>query len=87
MTRLQLLNKFAEIVSGETGHPESAVEERSEFERDLGFDSLDRVCVIMAVECEFGIDIPDYEEEKIVTVQEALDLISRKLELKEGQQC
>ena len=45
------------------------------FVDDLGADSLDIFQIIMAVEEEFGIEIPQEEAEKIVTVQDAADAI------------
>ena len=43
---------------------------------DLGLDSLDAVEVIMAIEDEFAIEIPDPEADKILSVAEAIDFIS-----------
>ncbi len=48
------------------------------FADDLGSDSLDGVELIMALEEEFDIEIPDEDAEKIVTVQSAIDYISKK---------
>ena len=52
--------------------PEDVVPEAS-FVDDLGADSLDTVELVMALEEEFGTDIPDEEAEKINTVQAAID--------------
>lgn len=49
------------------------------FTEDLGADSLDVVELIMALEEEFNIEIPDEDAEGIRTVQEAVDYIDRKL--------
>ena len=49
----------------------------SSFVDDLGADSLDRVELIMALEETFGIEIPDEDAEKIVTVQNAVDYIQK----------
>lgn len=46
------------------------------FTDDLGLDSLDVVEVVMAIEDEFAIEIPDSEADKISTIQEAVDYIS-----------
>lgn len=47
------------------------------FTTDLGLDSLDAVEVVMAIEEEFSIDIPDAEADNITSVQEAIDYISK----------
>jgi len=49
----------------------------SSFVEDLGADSLDRVELIMALEETFGIEIPDEDAEKIVTVHDAVEYIQR----------
>ena len=48
---------------------------RSFFREDLGADSLDTVELVMALEEEFDIEIPDEEAEKITTVQSAIDYV------------
>lgn len=55
--------------------PEDVVPEAS-FVDDLGADSLDTVELVMALEEEFGTEIPDEEAEKITTVQAAVDYIN-----------
>jgi acyl carrier protein len=47
------------------------------FVDDLGADSLDLVELIMAMEEEFDVEIPDEEAEKIVTVQNAIDFVAK----------
>ncbi|MBW4599553.1 MAG: acyl carrier protein [Calothrix sp. FI2-JRJ7] len=47
--------------------------------QDLGADSLDAVELIMALEEEFDIEIPDEDAEKITTIQQAVNYISKKL--------
>ncbi|OAX42405.1 acyl carrier protein [Rhizopogon vinicolor AM-OR11-026] len=49
----------------------------SSFTDDLGLDSLDAVEVVMAVEEEFAIEIPDAEADEIKTVQQAIDYIAK----------
>ncbi|EPT03926.1 hypothetical protein FOMPIDRAFT_1141264 [Fomitopsis schrenkii] len=51
--------------------------ETSRFAEDLGLDSLDAVEVVMAVEEEFAIEIPDEEADEIKTVQQAIDYIAK----------
>ncbi|MFA5107586.1 MAG: acyl carrier protein [Patescibacteria group bacterium] len=55
--------------------PEKVTPEAS-FEEDLGADSLDRVELIMGLEEEFEIEIPDDKAEKVVTVQDAVKMIT-----------
>ncbi len=52
--------------------------EKAPFVEDLGADSLDTVELVMALEEEFGIEIPDEDAEKILTVGKALDYIKEK---------
>ncbi|MEW5875776.1 MAG: acyl carrier protein [Candidatus Zixiibacteriota bacterium] len=57
-------------------NPEQVTEEAS-FIDDLGADSLDTVELVMALEEEFGMEIPDEEAEKISTVKAAIDYIEK----------
>ena len=50
----------------------------AKFAEDLKADSLDTVELVMALEDEFGLDIPDEEAEKIKTVQYAIDYVASK---------
>ena len=56
----------------------------AKFIDDLGADSLDTVEVVMALEEEFGIEIPDEDAEKITTVGQAVKYIEDKLAKKEA---
>ena len=56
---------------------EQRVKIDSSFVDDLGADSLDTVELVMALEEEFGCEIPDEEAEKITTVQQAVDYINK----------
>ena len=49
------------------------------FVEDLGADSLDTVELVMALEDEFETEIPDEDAEKITTVQEAIDFVSKNV--------
>lgn len=68
--------KVKEIIIDQLGAEEDAVTEEASFVDDLGADSLDIVELIMALENEFDIEIPDEEAENIKTVGDAVKYIS-----------
>ena len=70
-----VLSKVKEIVAGQLAIDESLIEMDTELLRELEGDSLDAVEIIMAIEDEFGVTIPDEILEKVVTVQDAYDLV------------
>lgn len=63
-------------VSEQLGTDAANVKNESSFIDDLGADSLDTVELVMALEEEFGTEIPDEDAEKITTVQQAIDYIN-----------
>ena len=63
------------IVAEQLGVKEDEVTNDASFVDDLGADSLDTVELVMALEEEFECEIPDEEEEKITTLQQAVDYV------------
>ena len=70
-------DKVKQIIVDQLGIEAGDVTPASSFVDDLGADSLDRVELIMALEETFGIEIPDDDAEKIVTVQNAVHYIQK----------
>ena len=68
--------KVIKIISEQLGKDESAISLSSNFIEDLDADSLDTVELVMALEEEFEVDIPDEAAENITTVQSAVDFIT-----------
>ena len=71
--------KVRSIIVEQLGVEADEVTPEVSFTEDLGADSLDIVELVMAFEEEFGIEIPDEDAEKIMTVQQAVDYINEKL--------
>jgi len=70
-----ILDKIKKIIVEQLGVEENEVTLEASFIDDLGADSLDIVELIMALEEEFDMEIPDSEAEKISTVGDAVDYI------------
>ena len=73
---MSTFDKVKEVIIDKLGVEESAITSEAHFVNDLGADSLDTVELVMALEEEFEIDIPDEAAEKITTVQSAVDFIA-----------
>ena len=72
---MSTFDKVKEVIVDKLGVEEDKIESRSSFVDDLAADSLDTVELIMQLEEEFGIEIPDENAEQMTTVQQAVDYI------------
>ena len=73
---MALEDKVKEIIVEQLGVNAEQVTPQASFIEDLGADSLDTVELVMALEEEFGCEIPDEDAEKITTVQQAIDYVT-----------
>ncbi|ABK99357.1 acyl carrier protein [Pelobacter propionicus] len=71
-----IAKRVKEIVAEQLGVEESLVVPEASFMDDLGADSLDTVELVMALEEEFDIEIPDEDAEKIQSVNDAIEYIT-----------
>jgi acyl carrier protein len=76
-------DKVIEIVCEQLGQSKEKVNENTSFITDLGADSLDTVELVMELEDEFDLSIPDEEAEKIKTVGDAIKYIEANSQKKE----
>ncbi len=67
------------LIAQQLSVDEAEVKSDARFGADLGCNSLDAVELIITAEEEFDIDIPDEDVEKLVTVQDAIDCVERRL--------
>lgn len=75
MEREEILEKLKSLISEGLGVDKELVKEEATFVDDLSADSLDIVELIMSVEEEFDMEVPDADAEKIVTVGDIIDYI------------
>ena len=71
----EIFDKVKEIIIEQLGVAESAITNEASFIDDLGADSLDIVELVMALEEEFDLEIPDNDAEKVVTVGDVVEYI------------
>ena len=76
--RQKVREKVVQIVCDNLGVNKENVKDETSFQEDIGADSLDIVELVMELEEEFEITIPDEEAEKIKTVGQAIDYIVEK---------
>jgi acyl carrier protein len=75
MSSEEIFDKVKEIIIEQLGVTESSITMEASFIDDLGADSLDIVELIMALEEEFDLEIPDSDAEKVVTVGDVVEYI------------
>ena len=78
MTKEEILAKVKSVVADKLNVGEDQVTSDAKFVEDLGADSLDQVELIMALEDDFGLKIPEEEAEQLTTVGSAVDYIVTK---------
>ena len=71
----EIFSKVKGVIVQQLSVGEEQVIEKASFADDLGADSLDVVELVMALEEEFGVEIPDEDAEKITTVGQAVEYI------------
>lgn len=79
MSSEEVFDKVKEIIVEQLGVAETAITPDASFIDDLGADSLDIVELIMALEEEFDLEIPDADAEKVVTVGDVVDYIKENV--------
>ena len=79
MSDEDIFTRVQRIVSNQLEKKLEEVKPESNFANDLGADSLDTVELVMALEEEFDIEIPDEQAEQIGTVQAAVDYIEKQV--------
>ncbi len=80
MSSEEILEKVKGIIIEQLGVTDTAVTTEASFIDDLGADSLDIVELVMAIEEEFDIEIPDSDAEKVVTVGDVVDYIKENVQ-------
>ena len=79
MERSEVSERLVGVLVSELGLDAEKINDGAHFEEDLDVDSLGVVELLMALEDEFDVKIPDEEAESIVTVGQAIDLVTGKL--------
>ncbi len=79
MEKSEIQDKLTEVLVDELGLEKDKIKSEATFEEDLEVDSLGVVELLMALEDNFGVSIPDEEAENIRTVGQAVDLVHEKL--------
>lgn len=80
MSSEEVLERVRNIIVEQLGVTENSVTMEASFIDDLGADSLDIVELVMALEEEFDIEIPDEDAEKVATVGDVVDYIKENVQ-------
>ncbi len=80
MNTEEVFEKVKAVIVEQLGVSETAVEMEASFIDDLGADSLDIVELVMALEEEFDMEIPDTDAEKVVTVGDVVEYIKENVQ-------
>lgn len=83
MNSEEVLAKLKELVMDRLNVEEDQIKPEASFVEDLGADSLDIVELIMGIEEEFDVEIPDEDAEKLTNVGEALAYVKSKLNVED----
>ena len=75
---MTMLEKMKEMIAEQLGVDVASVEAESRFKEDLDADSLDLFELVMALEEEYGVEIPSEDLEKLLTVQDVIDYLKNK---------
>lgn len=79
MSTEEIFAKVKDIIVEQLGVPETSITSEAAFVDDLGADSLDIVELVMALEEEFDIEIPDADAEKVATVGDVVDYLKENV--------
>lgn len=77
MSREEIEVKVKEIVAEKAECEISEVNDQTNLEETLGMDTLDRVELLMEIEKEFGITIPDDDADNVITTKDCVDLVEK----------
>lgn len=77
---MNIEKKVKQIIAEQLGISEDEILSEASFIEELGADSLDIVELVMAMEEEFEIEIPDEDAEKLLTVQNAIDYVTKRVQ-------
>lgn len=75
-----MFEKVCKMLADQLGIPADSIKPESEVIKDLGADSLDVVELMMAIEEEYGITLPDGEVENVKTVQDIVDMLNKNVQ-------